>query len=156
MVPFRLSPKQFRERYARCLERVTPGVIAELRSLFARSVPGNVRTAEVGIFVGEDDPYLPSAWIYYRGDNNKVDRTDPSIHSGLSFELALGLETLDGFDDRFFTDEKFGGLDIVANALQTWLAECWWKAGGWSYALPVAFHVHDGYGEGNTVKLSEH
>lgn len=154
VVPFKLGQKQFEERYRRCLERLTPRAVAELRALFARPLPPDVKTAEVEIFVGDDDPYLPSVWIYYQGDGNKVDPKDTSIHPGFSTELALGLETLDDFDDRFFTDEKFGGLDVVANALQAWLAECWWKAGGWNYPIPVVGHVHDGFGDGKTVKLS--
>lgn len=34
MIPFGLSPEQFRERYRRDLQRAAPGVIQHLRELF--------------------------------------------------------------------------------------------------------------------------
>ena len=89
------------------------------------------------------------------GKHNKVDALDPSLHAGRSLELSLGLEDTEAFDSRFFTNEKFGGLAIAANALKAWFSECWWKAGGWGYAVPVSLGVHDGHGDGKTIKLTE-
>ncbi|EKU30363.1 hypothetical protein AB6N01_20020 [Alcaligenes nematophilus] len=155
MVPFGLSPAQFQQRYKRCLERASKHFIAELRTLFALPVPDSVADAEVQIFFGEDGLETPSAWIYYRGDNNKVDSNDPSIFPGRAMELSLGLGKMDAFHEDYFLDDEFDGLSIAANTIQAWFAECWWKAGGWSYAVPVTAWVHDGFGDGAGIELSE-
>jgi hypothetical protein len=77
MIPFGLSKEQFQARYRRCLERASEHLIDELRRLFSISVPDSVKDAEVQIFLGEDGLDTPEAWIYYRGENNKVDHSDP-------------------------------------------------------------------------------
>ncbi|SHG37864.1 hypothetical protein [Massilia sp. CF038] len=155
MIPFRLNKLQFQDRYRGCLNRLSVQAIKEIQQLLTRPVPSDIKAAEVQIFVGVDDPYLPSAWIYFEGKNNRVDPTDMSIFPRRSIELGLGLGTLEEFDDRYFTD-NFGGKDIVANVLKTWFAECWWKAGGWSYAVPATVSVHDQYGDASAIELSEH
>jgi hypothetical protein len=64
--------------------------------------------------------------------------------------------SMEKFDDGYFTDEKFGGADISGNVLKSWLAECWWPAGGWSHPVPAEVHVRDRFGDGDAVKPSEH
>ncbi|WP_200882016.1 hypothetical protein [Nitrincola sp. A-D6] len=70
-------------------------------------------------------------------------------------ELSVGLENMEPFDERYFSDEEFNGLTLAANTIKYWFAECWWKAGGWSYAVPAKVWVHDGFGDGKAVELSE-
>lgn len=155
MVPFGLAPEQFLVRYRRCLDRASSHLINQLRELFTRPVPGTVKEAEVQIFFGDDGLDLPAAWIYYRGENNKVDHSDPSIFPGRAMQLSIGLENMEVFDENYFTDESFGGLSIAANTTKSWFAECWWKAGGWSYPVPAKVYVHDGFGDGKAIDLSE-
>lgn len=71
-------------------------------------------------------------------------------------ELSVNLEEMDEFDAEYFSSDAFPGTDLVANTIKAWLAECWWKAGGWSYPVPVKLWVHDGYGDGKPIELSEH
>lgn len=153
MIPFRLNQKQFQERYAQCLDRLSSACIAELRTLLARPLPDDVKLADVQLFPGDDDPFIPAVWIYFQGDNNRVDKSDTGIFPGRSLELALGLESVEEFDERYYTNEKFDGLNLRAGVLKSWFAECWWKAGGWVYPLPVSLYVHDGDGKG--IRLSE-
>lgn len=155
MVPFRLKPQQFAERYRRSLERASEAAIAALRLHLKQPVEADVERVEVQIFVGDEDPHAPSFWVYCLGQHNKVDPADSSLHAGRALELELGLERLEAFDPRFFSDEAFGGVDIAADALKAWFAECWWKAGGWDYLPTASLHVHDGYGDGKLVKLTE-
>jgi len=155
MVPFGLSQEQFHTRYRRCLDRASSHLINQLRDLVARPAPETVQVAEVEIFMGEDGLDLPSAWIYYRGENNKVDHTDQSIFPGRAMELSIGLYEMEAFDESYFTDECFGGLAIAANTVKSWFAECWWKAGGWSYSVPCKVSIHDGFGDGKAIALSE-
>lgn len=154
-VPFKLKPPQFEQRYRRCLDALSPTAIAALRALLARPLEPGVTSADVQVFAPEDDPHEPSAWIYYQGPDNKVDAGDDTLHAGRSLELPLGFGEMEAFDERFFTDDAFGGLDIAARALTAWLAECWWKAGGWSYPLPVTLSLHDGHGGQKPISLSE-
>jgi hypothetical protein len=155
MIPFKLTPAQFRERYQRGLERASRTAIAAIAAQLALPLAAQIQRAEVEIFVGDEDPHEPAVWIYYQGQDNRVDNSDPGLFPGKSMPLALGLEGLEDFNPRFFSDEKFGGLDIVAQVLVAWVAECWWKAGGWRYPLPALLQVHDGYGGGKPVKLTE-
>ena len=155
MVPFGLNTAQFQARYRRCLDKASTHVITELRELFTQTVPDTVRSAEVQIFFGEDGLEIPSAWIYYSGENNKVDNRDPTIFPGRAMELSMGLDKMDAFHENYFVDEDFDGLSVAANTTKAWFAECWWKAGGWSYPVPVMVWVHDGFGDGSGIELSE-
>jgi len=69
--------------------------------------------------------------------------------------LIDSLQGLNTFDERFFTDGDFAGLHAAADVLKAWFAECWWKAGGWSYPIPTGVRVHDDYGDAETVSLTE-
>lgn len=156
MVPFRLTPPQFAERYRRSLDRASPTAIAALRAHLALPVQGGVDGLDVQIFLSDEaEPDPPAIWLYYLGKDNRVDAADPALFPGRSLELALGLADCEPFAARFFTDEKFGGMHIAANALKAWFAECWWKAGGWDYAIPASLQVHEGFGDGKPVKLTE-
>ncbi len=70
-------------------------------------------------------------------------------------ELSIGLDVMEDFDENYFTNPEFGGLDIAANSVKSWFAECWRKAGGWSYAVPTEVAVHDGFGDGKSIELSD-
>lgn len=153
MVPFGLTEAHFATRYRRILEKVSDSSIARIRSVLQLPVPPTVLAANVEVFMGEDGS-APSAWIYFRGENNRVDSVDPTIFPGRSMDLALDLAGLACFDDRYFDAELFPGTCIAANVTKTWLAECWWKAGGWSYTVPTTLSVHDDYGDGTIVELS--
>ena len=156
MVPYGLSEQQFVTRYRRCLDRISNEFISALREHISLPVPETVEEAEVQIFLGDDGMETPNAWIYYQGHNNKVDSSDPSIFPGKSMELPMDLSSVDDFDEEYYTDEEFGGINIIGNTVKEWLAECWWKAGGWSYQVPTKVWVHDDFGNGEPIELSEH
>jgi|SRR6185503_5829015 len=153
MVPFGLTEAQFATRYRRILEKVSDSSIARIASVLQLSVPPSVLAANVELFMGEDG-CAPSAWIYFRGENNKVDSRDTTIFPGRSMDLALDLAGLACFDEQYFDPEQFPGTYIAANITKTWLSECWWKAGGWPYSVPTTLSVHDDQGDGAIVVLS--
>jgi len=155
MVPFGLNEKQFVDRYKRCLDREASSFIGSLRKLFVVPVPDAVDEAEVQIFLGDDGMEAPSAWIYYQGTTNKVDSSDPAIFPGRSMELSSFVGSLDDFNEEYYLNEDFGGVGLIANTTKLWLAECWWKAGGWAYSVPTKVWVHDDFGDGNSIQLSE-
>lgn len=47
MIPFGLSPEQFRERYRRDLQRAAPGVIQRLRELLRQPLEEGLRDGEI-------------------------------------------------------------------------------------------------------------
>ena len=159
MIPFGLNESQFSVRYRRELDRVSASVIAALRSHLARAVKPGVQVVSVEIFVDEYGG-APSAYIYYHGEHNKVDRTDQSLFAGRAMDLQLPLNTLAEFDERYFLsledgEFEFPGLHLAGNILKSWVAECWWKAGGWTYPVPTTVSVHDDRGDGNAIQLTD-
>jgi hypothetical protein len=133
--------------------------IATLRDLFLRTVNGDVKTANVEIFLDEYGG-APTVWMYFHGQNNKVDQKDETLFAGRSLQLPLPLSALAEFDERYFVsledgEYEFPGLTLAGNAMKLWFAECWWKAGGWSYQLPSTLAVHDDLGDGNVIQLTE-
>ncbi|GAL07250.1 hypothetical protein JCM19237_4666 [Photobacterium aphoticum] len=155
MVPFGLSTEQFSMKFLRSLDKIAPNFIEELKSLFLLPVPETVSEAEVQIFLGDDGMETPSAWIYFHGKNNKVDSSDPTIFPGKSREILHGSYDIPPFDEEYYFDEDFGGVYLIANITKRWLAECWWKAGGWEYPIPVKVWVHDEFGDGSSIDLSK-
>lgn len=159
MIPFGLNESQFSVRYHRELDRVSSSVIATLRELLARPVNADVQTAHLEVFL-DDYGGAPSVWIYYRGENNKVDRNDQALFAGRSIDLQFPLNALAEFDERYFIsledgDVEFRGLFLAGNILKSWVAECWWKAGGWTYSVPTTLSVHDDRGDGSVIQVSE-
>ncbi|WP_282297996.1 hypothetical protein [Stenotrophomonas sp. PS02289] len=140
--------------YRQKLDRISPTAIEVLRNHLLRPVEPGVLSVNVVIFPGVQGE-SPSAWIYYSGDHNKVDHADTRLFSGRSMELPVGLEGLSDIDERYFTDvDEFDGVALVVPLLSRWLAECWWKAGGWSYPIPTMLFV-DEFGRVGREVLTE-
>ena len=154
MVPFGLSSEQFKAKFLISLEKISPCFISELKKLFTVSIPESVLGAEIQIFLGDDCMETPSAWIYYEGKQKKINSTDASIFSGKSVELLSGDYAIPHFDEKYYINEEFNAGYLIANLTKQWLAESWWKAGGWDYPIPVLVMVHDDYGDGSSIKLS--
>lgn len=155
MIPYGLTQEQFVKRYRRWLDKASAQLIAELRALFASPPPSTVTSAEVQIFLGHEGRDDPRAWVYFDGMNKKVDHSDTSIFPGRALEFQLGLGVMPDFDDRYFEGDEFPGVHLQANTLKAWFAECWWKAGGWAYALPTEMAIHDDLGDGERIILTE-
>jgi hypothetical protein len=155
MIPYGLTQEQFIMRYRRWLDKASAKLIEELRALFAAPTPSTVISAEVQIFLGDEGRGAPSAWIYFDGLNKKVDNSDTSIFPGRALEIQLGLEVMPDFDDRYFEINKFPGVELQANVVKAWFAECWWKAGGWAYMIPAKVAIHDDFGDGERIILTE-
>lgn len=154
MIPYGLSPDQFCQRYRRHLQRTTPTAISRLRVLLTCQLPEEPLTGEVQLFLGEDGLNAPEAWLYLHGENNKVDASDPGLFAGKALDLQLGLDCGPEFDAEYF-GEDFGGVTLIADTLKSWFAECWWKAGGWSWPVPLTLAVHDEFGDGKRIALTE-
>jgi hypothetical protein len=148
-----MSQEQFASMYQRKLDRLSDQAIRALRDLLAVPIGPGVEQASLEIFPGEHGG-APSAWAYWLGKDNKVDHKDQRLFPGRSLELALGLEELADIDERYFVDpEEFPGLRLTVSLLSRWIAESWWKAGGWAYPVPTTLAVPD-FGAYGWVQLS--
>lgn len=154
MVPYGLNQEQFVSIYQRKLDRLSDQAIHALRGLLAMPLGHGVDKAHLEIFPDEYGG-APSIWTYWRGKNNKVDQVDQSLFPGRSLELDLDLKDLAEIDEQYFVGpDEFPGLQLTASLLSRWLAESWWKAGGWTYPVPVTLAVHD-LGSHGWVQLSK-
>jgi hypothetical protein len=153
-IPFGLKPDQFAKRFRGLLDKHSNALLAELRKVVATTVGNGVTAATVEIFLDEYGERGPGVGMYFDGEGKKVDHTDPSIFAGRHLPLAEYLRELPSFDRRYFSAEDFRALDLQADVTKAWLAEWWWKAGGWDYPLPVEVAVHDDFGNGERILLS--
>lgn len=156
MIPFGLTEKQFIIKYRKCLDKSARFFINELCQLFTKKIPQTVSHAEVEIFLNDDnDAVISDAVIYYLGENNKVDQSDQAIFAGRVINLPFCIEKIALFDPKYFDEKFFDGKNLIADTFKMWFAECWWKAGGWTYSIPVKLHVHDDFGDGTIINLTE-
>jgi len=122
--------------------------------VLAQALPDAVLTAQVEVFLDDSGYSAPAVWLYFSGKNTRISKSDKSIFPGRSLQFEFNLAALADFDEEYFTSE-FNGLGVAADVMRQWVAECWWKAGGWSYRIPVFLAVHDGWGNGKLVSLTE-
>ncbi len=154
MVPYGLTQEQFVSMYQRKLDNLSDQAIQAIRDLLFLQVGVGVDEASLEVVL-DDSGAAPDVWAYWRGKSNKVDHSDQSIFPGRSLELKLGLECLVDVDERYFeTPDEFPGLQLTASVISRWLAESWWKAGGWAYPVPTTLAIHD-FGSFGLVRLSK-
>lgn len=154
MIPYGLNQEQFSSMYQRKLDRLSDQAIDTLRDLLAMPVGPGVDAAHIEVFPDEYGG-APNVWAYWRGKSNKVDHKDPGLFPGRSLEIDLGLQCLSDIDEQYFVDsDEFPGLRLIVPLLSRWLAESWWKAGGWAYSVPTTLAVHD-FGSYGSVQLSK-
>lgn len=154
MIPLGLTPAQFSARYRGLLEQKTKSAVDAIREVIGFHLPDEVLSAEVEVFLDDSGYGSPTIGIYFAGKNARVSKSDMSIFPGRSLRFEIDLKALSKFDEEYFTSD-FDGLGLAANVLRQWFAECWWKAGGWTYRIPVVLAVHDGWGNGELVSLTE-
>ena len=154
MIPFGLTEGQFSDRYRGILNRQEKAAVAEVRRVLALTLPDDVLSAEVVVFLDDSGYGAPAVRMNFAGNNTRISKAYPSIHPGGGLRFGFDLSGLADFDEEYFTAD-FNGLGLAADVMRQWVAECWWKAGGWGYKVPVVLSVHDGWGNGELVSLSE-
>jgi hypothetical protein len=111
-IPFGLTAQQFAARYRGLLEKHSPALIEELRSVLAMPIGPGVTSASVQVFLDEDGETGPRIGMYFDGKNKKVDHSDPSIFPGRHLALGAYLRGVPPFDRRYYSGGEFGALDI--------------------------------------------
>jgi hypothetical protein len=131
----------------RSLDGLSNHSVQCIRGFLRQPISATVRSVEFQVFVDAENCGAPTIWAYFVGDSLRT--------SERSFEVALNLDELEEFDERYFTDFKFGGVNLIADVLKSWFADCWFKAGGWDFEVPAVLDVHDGYGDGRRIQLTK-
>jgi hypothetical protein len=153
VLPFVLDRAQLAARYRSLLDRRSDAVIELLRSIVPAPVPDGVTGLELGLFVAHDDGWAPDVWLRWTGPHPRLTAGDEGVHAGAGRPLELDLAGVVALDPAYLSDE-FGGAGVLADVLVAWLAECWWKAGGWDAPVAAELVQHDGRDAGRTVRLS--
>lgn len=153
-IPFGLTADQFAVRFRGLLERHSLTLISELRQVLTMPIGEGVSSAHIEIFLDPEGESGPSLGMYFDGANKKVDHADQSIFPGRYLPIGEYIGELPTFDFRYYSDDNFGALNMQGDICKSWIAEWWWKAGGWSYPLKVDIEVHDGYGDGHGILLA--
>jgi len=126
------------------LEKMSDGLIEQIHGFIERPVANDVDAAEFQIFPDEYCDGASSIWMYFSGANNKVDSTDDRLFAGRSLEFLSDFSALPTLDLESYED--FDYTNSLLGLIQDWFSECWWKAGGWYYPVPVMIMGHEGFG----------
>ncbi len=141
-LPNGMSVDSISRAYNRALQRHSPQLIEEIKSFLARDIPEDVKEATVEVFPDEYGDGYASIGLYLAGKTYK----------NISFaEYANDLPSI----DIESYSEEVNIPHLVVDLVKQWFAECWWKACGWDYSLPVELLGHDGFGDGDSIKLTK-
>lgn len=128
--------------YARELGRHSAQLIEEIKSFLANEVASDVKEATVEVFPDEYGDGYTSVGLYLTGQVTK--------HIAFAeYVNDLPLIDVEGYK------EEVSIPDLVVDHVKQWFAECWWKACGWDYNIPVELNGHEGFGDGNSIKLTK-
>ncbi len=125
----------------------------KLHSIFQMKLHPDITEAETQLFLDDESGITASFWIYFDGKNKKIDKNDKSLFPGRSMEI-INLDFSVVCNDLFDSADKFDDLDLQANLLKNWFAECWKNQIGEQYQIPFEIAVHDDFGDGKIIKLS--
>lgn len=154
VIPFVLDHARLAQRYRDLLDRRADALISVLRTVVPVPPPDGVTGVEVGLFTEDGDgPWAPDVWLVWTGPEPRITADDDGVHAGASRPLGFDLAGVAAFDPAYF-GAGFGGAGVLADVLSAWLAECWWKAGGWDAPVAATLVHRDGTAGGRTVRLS--
>lgn len=110
----------------RSLDGLSDQSVQCIRDFLRQPLSAAVLSVEFQLFVDAENYGAPSIFAYFIGDNLKT--------SERSCEIPLNLNELEELDDRYFTDFKFGGVNLIADVFKSWFAELveGWRLGVWS------------------------
>lgn len=128
--------------YINELERHSNQLIGEIKLFLVEQIPSDVTKATVEVFPDEyGDGYI-SIGLY-------LDSPNGAKHVA----FAEYVNDLPLIDVQSY-EEEFSIPDLVVDYVKQWFSECWWKACGWDYNISVELYGHEGFGNGNSIKLT--
>lgn len=139
--------------YEKSLQQLSDTLIAQIHEFIMRPVESDVVEAEFQIFPDENCDQESSIWMYFSGANNRVDSNDDRLFAGRSLEFFSNFSSLPALDLEEY--ENFDYANTLVSLIQDWFSECWWKAGGWYYPIPVVIAGHEGFGNRDATQLTQ-
>lgn len=152
-LPPNIPEKKIEEIYRQELEKLSDGLINQLHE-FIKIIPeDSVEFAALQVFPDEYCEGNASIWMYFEGKNKKIDKNDKRLFAGKSLEIYSNFKSLPTLDLNAYKNINFP--DMLTDLIVEWFAECWWKAGGWYYPIPVEIFGVEGFGCGDIITLTK-
>ncbi|RMI07046.1 hypothetical protein [Cellulomonas triticagri] len=154
VVPFGLDPARLAERYRGLLDLRSDAVIAAFRAVVREPVADGVTGLDVGVHVEDGDGrWAPEVWLAWTGPHARITGETGGRHAGASGPLGVDVPGAGRFDHRYVAEGD--GARVLSDVLGAWLAECWWKAGGWDLPVVGVLVHRDGPEAGREVRLTQ-
>ncbi len=152
-LPPNIPADKVRGIYEKELQLLSDTLIAQIHEFITRPLESDVAEAEFQIFPDEYCDQTSSVWMYFSGSNNRVDGKDDRLFAGRSLEFFSDFSSLPTLDIEDYED--FDYPNTLVALIQDWFSECWWKAGGWYYPVPVSISGHEGFGHREAAQLTQ-
>ena len=153
-LPDTLNQDQFMRIYRGELERHSDELISEIKQVLAITPNQDVTSAHLVVFPDEYGDGYATVSMYFDGKNKKIDNADKSIFPGRHISFVEYVRDLPLVDVMAY-EERFPMRDLTVDMVKQWVAECWWKAGGWNYPLNVEIFAGEGFGKSESILLSK-
>lgn len=138
--------------YRGSLGTLSDALIEQIHEFITKPVEPDVAEAEFQIFPDEYCDQASSIWMYFSGKNNRINHMDDSLFPGRSLEFYSDFSSLPTLDLEAYQDYDYA--NTLVGLVQDWFSECWWKAGGWYYPVPVSIVGHEGFGNRDATLLA--
>jgi len=131
--------KVFREE----LERHSNTLIDEIKDFLNKPPSEQVTEASAEVFPDQYCDGYTGIGLYLKDKTTK------------HYPFAKFVRDLPYVDVDIYMEEDIYVPDMVVDLVKTWFSECWFKAGGWDFPLPLEIIGHDGFGNGRAIKLTK-
>jgi len=128
--------------YKKELERHSNQLINEIKSFLSEPIPSDIKEASIEVFPDEYGDGYTSVGLYLTGNTTKHIPFAEYVKDLLLIDVAS-------------YEEEVSIPDFVVDLVKQWFSECWWKAGGWEYNIPIEVYGHEGFGNGESIKITK-
>jgi hypothetical protein len=139
-LPKGMPLQSIQRAYIKEIERHSNELISEIKSFLSKTADSDFKSAHIEIFPDEYGEGCTSIGLYLFSNVSK------------HIPLAQYLNDLPIIDIDDDPEENIPGL--IVDIVKQWFAECWWKAGGWDFPIPVVLSGHEGFGNGELIQLT--
>ena len=143
-IPEQVPASKVIEILTQSLHKKSDELIDKIHEFLKEELEENVSSAEFVIFPEEYGYSANSIWMYLDGKDKRLGKDDPSLFAGKSFDFYSSFEQIPLIAES--TYEEINYPHLITDIIHNWFKECWWKAGGWYYNVPVTIIGHDGWG----------
>jgi len=128
--------------YEKELDRHSEQLIQEIKKFISAPLSDEVKEASVEVFPDEYGDGYTGIGLYLTGKTTK------------HVPFADYVRDLPLVDIAWYRENDIYIADLVVDLVKKWFSESWFKAGGWEYPIAIEVGGHDGFGNGNFIKLT--